>query len=383
MDVRVGIVAVFGLPVSVRVQVIEVLTVAVLVHAVIGGLWSARVGGRIRVVAVLRQREPVPVEVVRIGAVAILIHTVVRDLGTHLLKATGFVRPEVVIFDVTHRCTSRCVGCAFRDPEPGELPVSRWVELAREARGLGFSELVLTGGEPLAHPEIGELLPALARELPVALLTNGLALRKHAALVRTHATRVFVSWDAATEDTYERLRGVRGLAAVREGVRALGGHPTHARVTVWAENVGELAAIRAAAQEAGCTEMSLLAADTSSGGFGERGELRGGPPRAEQIPALRAFLDGVATDPFVLMSAYARERVTRLSAGEAEPPRCSAPWTSGVVDPTGRWRHCFFLESTADVTGGLRAALRSARPERRRLDVTQHPVCARCVCWRA
>lgn len=305
-----------------------------------------------------------------------------RAIGTHLLRATGFVRPEVVVFDVTHRCTSRCVGCAFREAAPGELTVSRWVELAREARVLGFREIVLTGGEPLAHPEVDVLLPGLARELPVALMTNGLALRRHSDLVRAHAERVFVSWDAARDETYERLRGVRGLSAVREGVRSLRGRHAHARVTVWSENVGELMAIREAAKEAGCTELSLLAADTSSGGFGERGLERGRPPRVDQLPLLREFLDRTRDDPFVVMSEYARERLLLLSEGRSEPARCSAPWTSGVVDPTGLWRHCFFLESSADTSRGLRAAMRGARSERRSLEVARNPVCARCVCWR-
>ena len=293
------------------------------------------------------------------------------------------MRPEVVIFDITHRCTSRCVGCGFREPEVGELPAHRWMELAREARELGFHEIMVTGGEPLAHPDIAAILPGLARELPVSLMTNGLALRKHAALVREHAARVFVSWDAASEQVYERIRGVRGLAAVRDGVRALAGHPAHARVTVWAENIGELVSIRGAAQEAGCTEMSLLASDTSSQGFGERGESRGTPPRFDQLPQLQAFIESVLGDPFVVMSDYSKARLLLLSKGEVRAPRCTDPWTSGVVDPTGRWRHCFFLESAADVRDGLKTAARAARRQRRALDVETNPVCARCVCWRA
>jgi MoaA/NifB/PqqE/SkfB family radical SAM enzyme len=213
-------------------------------------------------------------------------------------------------------------------------------------------------------------------------MTNGLALRKHAALVREHTARVFVSWDAATDDVYEQIRGVRGLSAVREGVRALSGHHAHARVTVWAENIPELPAIYAAAKEAGCTELSLLASDTSSAGFGDRAEVRGTPPRADQLPALQAFLEGVRSDPFVVMSDYSASRLVLLSKGEGQAPRCSAPWTSGVVDPVGRWRHCFFLASEADVEHGLKAAMRAARRERRGLDIATNPVCARCVCWR-
>ncbi len=160
-----------------------------------------------------------------------------RTIRSHVLRATGLMHPEVVIYDLTHRCTSRCAGCAFREREAGELPASRWMELAREARAIGFREIMVTGGEPLAHPDIHPILPSLARELPVSLLTNGLALRKHASLVREHANRIFVSWDAASDAVYERIRGVRGLEAVREGVRALAGHHAHARVTVWAENI--------------------------------------------------------------------------------------------------------------------------------------------------
>lgn len=306
-----------------------------------------------------------------------------RALRSYLLRSTGLLRPEVVLFDVTHRCTSRCVGCAFREPETGELAAGDWIRLAREARALGFRQVVLTGGEPLAHPDIGAILPGVARELPVALVTNGLALRTHAGLVREHAGEVYVSWDAASEDVYEQVRGVRGLGALRDGVRALGGHQAHARVTVWAENVEELPAIRLDAQAAGCTEMSLLACDTTSDGFGARGERRGARPRPEQLPLLRAFVEGARGDPFVAMSAYALDRVLALSEGGAEAPRCTAPWTSGVVDPVGRWRHCFFLPSQADVGSGLGPAVRAARRERRELDVHTNPVCARCVCWRS
>lgn len=306
-----------------------------------------------------------------------------RAIRSGALRATGLMRPDVLILDVTHRCTSRCAGCAFREAEPGELPVSRWLALAAEAKELGFRELLLTGGEPLAHPDLDRLLPGLAAALPVVLMTNGLALRKHAALVRAHTREVYVSWDAADDDTYARLRGVRGLAAVRDGVRALEGHPSHARVTVWAENVDQLDPIRDSARAVGFGAMSLLAADTSSGGFGERTGDRGTPPRPDQLPALADFFARAAVDPFVQMSAFARDRVLRLSRGEATAPPCLAPWTSGVVDPTGRWRHCFFLPSSADTADGLRAAMRTARPERRALRVEREPTCARCVCWRA
>ncbi len=305
-----------------------------------------------------------------------------RSLLRAVLQVTGAFRPEVVVFDLTHRCNSACRGCAFRDPQPGELPASRWGELAREAAALGFQEALLTGGEPLSHPDIATILPAVAARLPVSLMTNGLALLKHAPLVRAHAARVFVSFDAATPATYRLLRGVDGLDALVAGARALAGHALHARVTVWAENVVELPAIVELATTAGFTELSFLAADTTSDGFGNRGDTRGTSPRPEQALELAATLTALRRLPLVKTSDYAIDRVVRLARGQREAPRCLAPWTSGVVDPSGAWRHCFFLPTRAATGAGLRAAIDSTRAERRALDLPGNPTCRACVCWR-
>jgi MoaA/NifB/PqqE/SkfB family radical SAM enzyme len=303
-----------------------------------------------------------------------------RALGA-TLRASGGFRPEVIVFDITHACDSRCGGCAFREAEPTELAADRWAALAREARALGFGEIMLTGGEPTRHPAFGEVLAAAAAELPVSLVSNGLALEKHAEVVRAHASRVYVSYDAADEDTYRAIRGVRGLRAVDAGVRALAGRYVHARVTTWATNAGQLDAIVDRARALGFTELSLLAADTTSTGFGERGAVAGAV-RPDQVDALRAFAVRHRDDRFVAMSREAWERWLALCAGESRGLRCLAPWTSGVVDPGGRWRHCFFLSSAQDTSSGIAAAVAGAGTERDAIDPQRHPVCARCVCWR-
>ncbi len=302
-----------------------------------------------------------------------------RQVRNQLLKSSGLLYPEVAIFDVTHKCTSKCGGCAFREPEQGELGWRQWAALAREARELGFREIMITGGEPLSRPDAADILRRTSQELPVSLMTNGLALKKHADVVRATVARVFVSWDAHDETTYEQIRGVRGLSAVRDGVRAITGMYVHARVTVWNANVNHLTEIRDAAVETGFTEMSLLAADTTSGGFGKRQGVENAP--ATDSTMVRRFFSE-SQGRFLAMSDYAKSRLLALIDGTPSPPRCAAPWTSGVVGPTGTWSHCFFLETTATTEFGLRAAMRSTRPARRALDIATNPVCARCVCWR-
>jgi hypothetical protein len=122
--------------------------------------------------------------------------------------------------------------------------------------------------------------------------------------------------------------------------------------------------------------------DVISEGFGDRGPDRGSPPRRDQVAAIRAFLDRTAGDAILAMSPYAIARLVALASGERCAPACLAPWTSGVVDPTGAWRHCWFLATHADTTGGLRAAIAASRPARRALHVDANPTCAACVCWR-
>ncbi len=58
-------------------------------------------------------------------------------------------------------------------PTHRSLPADLMVELATEARGLGFRRLGLTGGEMFMRPDMPGVLDALTAVLPVVALTNG------------------------------------------------------------------------------------------------------------------------------------------------------------------------------------------------------------------
>jgi MoaA/NifB/PqqE/SkfB family radical SAM enzyme len=299
------------------------------------------------------------------------------------LQATGRLRPEVVVFEITHRCNSQCSGCGYRDAEPHELSAARWIELAEEARALGFAEVLLTGGEPLVHPEIEVLLDGVSAHLPVALNTNGRLLERHADVVRRAVASVYVSLDGASEATWRQVRGVGGMEKVCAGVRRVSSSArTHARVCLWEANCEELDAILARAEGAGFHALSFMAPDTTSGAFGDRGALTMSPPRPDQLASLAADLRRLAHHPMVDQSEASIERVIALVEGRARAPRCLAPWTSGVVGPEGGWSPCFFLDRSGDTGAGLGAVMRESTAARRRIRVAEDPVCRQCVCWR-
>src|ERR1700747_1276032 len=88
--------------------------------------------------------------------------------------------PLAVIAELTHRCPLHCVYCS--NPQEltarsSELQTAVWTRVFQEAAQLGVMQLDLTGGEPLARPDLVALIQsARAADLYVNLITSGLPL---------------------------------------------------------------------------------------------------------------------------------------------------------------------------------------------------------------
>ncbi|MFO7962774.1 MAG: methyltransferase domain-containing protein, partial [Desulfobacterales bacterium] len=82
-------------------------------------------------------------------------------------------------FHITNRCNMACGHCLFSSsPDDGsEIRTKRVLEIAKEAHSAGCRLFVLTGGEPLVHPGIDEIVGKILcfNRTHVVILTNGLA----------------------------------------------------------------------------------------------------------------------------------------------------------------------------------------------------------------
>ncbi|NLJ47550.1 MAG: radical SAM protein [Treponema sp.] len=92
--------------------------------------------------------------------------------------AEGRTVPAVLIASVTRRCNLDCVGCYSKALRPAagsnaELSDERFLELFREALGLGVGVLMLAGGEPLLRRNLLERVSRMRGPL-VPVFTNGL-----------------------------------------------------------------------------------------------------------------------------------------------------------------------------------------------------------------
>ena len=125
---------------------------------------------------------------------------------------------------VTDRCNLRCAHCYLGEPRGADLPFGEAVGLLDQFDRLGGLRLLLSGGEPLLHPDfwrLNELLPRFG--FRSVLLTNGTLLDRAAAR-RLQVQEVQVSLDGL-EPSHDALRGAgtfRAALAAVEHLREVG-----------------------------------------------------------------------------------------------------------------------------------------------------------------
>ena len=126
--------------------------------------------------------------------------------------------PLALIAEVTHRCPLHCVYCS--NPQEltarsNELQTAVWTRVFQEAAQLGVMQLDLTGGEPLARPDLVPLIHAArAAGLYVNLITSGLPLdeKRLDELVAAGLDHFQLSFQGAREDAANEICGTKAHA---------------------------------------------------------------------------------------------------------------------------------------------------------------------------
>ncbi len=132
--------------------------------------------------------------------------------------ASTIPNPLALIAELTHRCPLHCVYCSNpleMQSRANELSTEIWSRVFKEAAEAGVLQADFTGGEPLARPDIVELVRAArSAGLYVNLITSGLPLdeAKLAALVAAGLDHVQLSFQGAREETSNEISGAKSHA---------------------------------------------------------------------------------------------------------------------------------------------------------------------------
>ena len=174
-------------------------------------------------------------------------------------------KPLWLLAELTYRCPLQCPYCSNPVAFAGiqnELTTVEWLRVLTQARALGSAQLGLSGGEPLARPDLVDLVRE-ARTLGYFsnLITSavGLDAARLDALQSAGLDSVQISFQAASVALNDRIGGATTFAKKLAAARLVKerGFPLTLCIVIHRENIHEMRAILDLCVELGADYVEL------------------------------------------------------------------------------------------------------------------------------
>ena len=138
--------------------------------------------------------------------------------------------PLALIAELTHRCPLHCVYCS--NPlelaaVDSELSTAEWIDIFQQSGKLGMLHAHFTGGEPLARPDLTELVAgAHTAGLYTNLITSGVGLveARLQALIDAGLDHIQLSFQDSRDSAANWIAGAKAHAHKVELSRVIGRH---------------------------------------------------------------------------------------------------------------------------------------------------------------
>ena len=269
--------------------------------------------------------------------------------------------PLALIAEITHRCPLHCVYCSNpleMAAVSSELSTKEWIDVFEQAGELGMLHAHFTGGEPLARPDLTELIAAARRAgLYTNLITSGIGLAEARlqALVEAGLDHIQISFQDSREDAANWIAGAKAHAHKIELSRTIRQHKLAFTVNlvVHRQNIDHIEEMIAFIEQLAPERMEI--AHTQYYGWALKNRAALLPTRAQldrATPAVAAAekrLAGRIRIDFVVPDYYARF-----------PKACMGGWGRRLmlINPSGKALPCH----AAEVIPGL--AFENVREQR-------------------
>ncbi len=280
---------------------------------------------------------------------------------------TKYSNPLALIAEITHRCPLHCVYCSNPlelTSRQEELATADWLRVFREATALGVLHLHLTGGEPLARPDLADMI-AGARQLRLYtnLITSGIGLSRErlAQLVESGLDHIQLSFQDSSEEPANWIAGARAHAHKLELAECIREHRIAftTNLVVHRQNIEHLEEMIAALEALHPDRMEIAHAQYYGWALQNRSALL--PTRAQLdravavVAAAEERLRGKVRIDMVVPDYHARF-----------PKACMGGWGRQLllIDPAGRALPCH--------AAGVIPGMRFANVRKHRLDWIWH-----------
>jgi MoaA/NifB/PqqE/SkfB family radical SAM enzyme len=155
-------------------------------------------------------------------------------------------RPVLCNYYVTYRCNAKCSFCDIWEKPSPYITVENATANMKDLRRLGVEVIDFTGGEPLLHRQLPELL-RIAKSLGfiTTITTNALLYPKMGASLSGLVDMLHFSLDSPVEAEHNASRGVSLFRQFTESIelaRSLGERPD-ILFTVFSHNIHQIEAV--------------------------------------------------------------------------------------------------------------------------------------------
>lgn len=181
----------------------------------------------------------------------------------NMVNSKSLKSPLVVQFEVTHACNNDCIFCH------NDLRRADWITLDTAKKVLdnlnenGVFQVIFTGGEPLLHPELLEMMSyAKKLDMEVGLITNGVLLEEIAEdLVNLALKNIQVSilgYDISTHDALVKhpgsfIKAAKGISKLKN----LGYTNINVNATLTKDNIMTVDKILQTAHQLGANSFTV------------------------------------------------------------------------------------------------------------------------------
>lgn len=281
-------------------------------------------------------------------------------------------------------CNSRCITCNYWRKGSRSIQLSRAEieDAVDQLHEVGVDQIMISGGEPLTHPNLFEVLHYIKRKgIRIVLNTNGILLAKYMDDVARTGDILVVSMDASSPELYARIRGTNRFHQIVSAVRVMRSQHPQARVdlrcTLQRHNLLDVFSIAQLANDLHC-RLGFNPVDAVSdnflresrpGGIGNNSDNVAFDdliPTLDEIDEFVALLDtqDVLDDPmsvsisatwtktkFLRLAEYFRGLRQNRPRQQAGSP-CIVPYTSILIEANGDVKRCFYDKPSGNISEG-------------------------------
>ena len=257
--------------------------------------------------------------------------------------------PLSLLLELTHRCPLQCPYCSnplALERGGGELDTGTWLHVLDQAAGIGIVQAHFSGGEPMARPDLPQLVRRAAERglysnlITSAVLLNATTLAALADAGLDHVQISFQDSEAAGADRIGNYAGGHAKKLAAAGLVRDSGLALTLNFVVHRHNIARVPDMIALGEAFGAGRIEIANVQYYGWGLLNRAALL--PTRAEldactaAVTAARARLHGQMVIDYVVPDYYA-----------AEPKGCMGGWARRFINisPSGHALPCHAAET--------------------------------------